>query len=972
MTIRSERLQKQLDKINIGEAFGVQFDGAENANTFCPFHEDVDSSTSKSASVSAEGLFDCKGCSASGDAFDFYACRKGTTRAQAIKALTDQAKAKTKTQKAVVAPKKVARRNAKRTLEAGMEVLCQTILHDRGDFLDYLRRERGLLDSTIEHYKLGCDERRITIPIYDNEGNLVNLRRYLPHAKSAPKMVSFAPGYGKARMFPIEVLQSTPVTEPLVLCEGEWDAILLNQEGIPTVCITAGVSTWDSAFTGALADREVVIIYDVHDKDNLGQRIAWERARTLRACGASVRIVVLPLPDSYRGGDVTNYLVDEGRSGNELRGLIAEAPAFDIPPSAEDGPDAALSHHGDTAVYPVTLAKASKAEYFYKRILITAIVAGKGVAPYMPPRHISVEVAGDDGSSQTIDKIFDPWDGAILSLIQCSEQRLRSFVKAIMGISSGEIAKISVLDTFNIEEIFLIPSVDPANDQGPYVMRKAYYVGHGLQTNRVYKLEGYTLPDPRNQSATHVFTKASPAETDIETFALTPEDHTTLAELFQTDDLEEKFNDIAEQMAEHVTRIYGRTTLHTAVDLVFHSTMSFWFDDTLVRKGWLDVLIVGDTRTGKGFVTEGLCRHYNVGEVVSGENVTLAGLVGGVQRIGDRWTLVWGKIPLADRRLIIIDEAGALSQHDIGRMSRIRSEGVAELTKIISERTTSRTRLLWLANPRPPGEQKQRMVADYTYGIESVPELAGAAEDVARFDFALIVAHNEVANSIINRRHRVTTTLRYTKELCHKLVMWAWSRQPDEIDFTAEATSRIMVMSQTIAKQFTPKITLIQAEDVRFKLARIALAAAARTYSTPDGTHLVVNADHVDFAYNFLHHIYSRPTSGYDRLSAVERERSTIRDPDNVKHILQQAGELLPDLLDGLLEHKQITARDLCDYAGMDPFQARTIISELVRARAIIKNYGWYVKKPAFGAFLQRLKADTAVDNITPPETNDE
>jgi hypothetical protein len=546
--------------------------------------------------------------------------------------------------------------------------------------------------------------------------------------------------------------------------------------------------------------------------------------------------------------------------------------------------------------------------------------------------------------------------------------------------------KINIQDTFNIEEVFLIPAIDYTNAYGPYVMRRAYYIGHGLQTNRVYDFVGYTLPDPATQAATHILTSANPAETDIDTFKLKDTEYGELKTLFQvkvsegSPGIQAKFNDIADQLAEHVTHIFGRRDLHNAVDLVYHSPLQFDFDNVRVRKGWLECLILGDTRTGKGFVAEGLCNYYGVGEVVSGENVSLAGLVGSVQHIGDRWALVWGKIPLADRRLIVIDESGALDHHEISRLSRIRSEGVAEITKVISEKTTSRTRLIWLANPRPANVgprpalssnvgNGKRMISDYNYGIESVPELIGAAEDVSRFDYALVLAHNEVSTKVINTRHRPTGNMLYPSTACRNLIMWVWGRTAEQIKFTAGVPELIMHAAQTLSGQLSAKIGLVQGEDVRFKLARIATAAAARTFSTVDGITLRITKAHVEFAYNFLFNIYNKQCAGYVQMSQIEHERITMRDIDAVKRALDLSGDAISDLIDGLLEHRQISTHDMCDYTGLDLYAVRTIISELVRRRALDKEYTWYVKRPAFSLYLRQLKSRMTVDeHVTEPD----
>ncbi len=942
--VANKRLAAQLSKVDMSKAFGVDMRRRTDINLFCPFHEDADSSKSKSLSASANGLWKCWGCRRDGDAFDYYAAVNGVTRDQAKKDLigTSNGSAASGQEPARVLDESVVARSVEH-------------LGHRQEFIEYLTKERGLNRSTIKRFQLGADEQRITIPIYNAEGQLVNLRRYLPKATKQVKMISFAKGFGAPELFPHSVLLEADPDDSIILCEGEWDCILLNQLGFQAVTHTGGVTTWESKWTEQFRGRHVVIIFDVNDKENdLGQKIAWERARTLRDVAASIKVVRLDLPESYVGGDITNYFVDEGRSPDDLRQLIASTPDFSIP--GEVGSD-------DSEAIEVTLADASKSEYYYKRIRVRCIVAGKGSAPYLPPKLVRVETESEDGESQSYEKSFDAWDGAVLSLINCSTTQQKQFIRAMCGIAQGQPASIKVLETFNIEEVFLIPAVDYDQDNGPYVLRRCFYAGHGLQTNAVYDFEGYTLPDPRSQAATHVFIVATPSETDIDTFALDDDDVAEMRDLFSGTNVADALTGRANDLAKHVTKIYGRPDLHMAVDLVYHSALAFEFDGVVVRKGWLELLVMGDTRTGKGFVTEGLCRHYGLGDVLSGENISLAGLVGSVQKVGERWTLVWGKLPLSDRRLVVMDECGSLSHEDIGRLSRIRSEGIAEITKVISEKTSARVRLIWLANPRPQGEGVKRLIMDYNYGIEAVPELIGAAEDVARFDLALIVAHNEVPHDIINATHHTRGRLKFTSEACRKLIMWVWSRRPEDIVYPPPVVDFTMRAARELGRYFSPKMSLVQGEDVRFKLAKLAVAAAGMMFSSPDGKQLIVKREHVEFAYNFLHQIYSKGSCGYAQFSASDREKSVLRDPKAVEESLAIAGDLLPDLIDGLLEHRQITARDLCDYAGIDVYCARSILSELVRHRAIVKEYTWYIKKPAFREFLRSMKAKLSPDH---------
>jgi hypothetical protein len=943
--LRSKALRQLLKRIDIPTVFNIDFEGRTNANVFCPFHEDPNVSTSKSCSVSADGLFHCKGCQKSGDIFDFYAAQKSLTREQAIEELNTIPEPQTKT------AKKRGRKPA-RPLEPVMVQECQKRLTFRDDFRTYLFMHRGLSENTLEGYNIGCDEYRITIPIFNAESMLINLRRYGPGL--SPKMLSFSTGYGAPALYPLPQYLSTPIEEPVFLCEGEWDCLLLRQLGFNAITVTGSVKAWDDEFNKHFQGRTVYIIHDVNDKEQDGAFGAVKRAHALKDYATEIKVITLDLPDTYVGGDVTDYFIKENHAVEDFETLIAKAqdPAklqkFLVPV-------AGLSSVNAEDIPFIPLDEASHSKYYYKPIKVRCLVAGKGAAPFLPPKKIKITFLDDQGQATTITHEFDPWEKAILSLIQCTTTKLYQFFRSFFSIPLRATMSVEILSTFNIEEVFLIPAIDFSMAQGVYVIRRCFYIGHDIQSNRVYDFLGYTLAAPSNQTATHIFTTAIPAETDIDTFSMDEFEVQELKETFQTEEPYEKLLNISGQLSEHITKIYGRPELHIAVDLVFHSPLLFSFDGTQLKKGWLEVLILGDTRTGKGFVTEGLAKHYKAGEVVSGENLTLAGLIGGVQHLGDKWTLVWGKVPLADRRLVVLDEAGALSPQDISRLSRIRSEGVAEITKIVSEKTTSRTRLIWLANPRPRTPDQKCMLSDYNYGIDAVPELIGAPEDIARFDFVLIVAHSDVSSDVINKTHKVTTELKYTSQLCHNLVMWVWSRKPDQIYFERGIERYTMKVAKELASHFVSKIPLVQAEDIRFKLARIAAAVAGRTFSTPDGVHLVIKKAHVEFAYNFLHNIYSKTVCGYAQLSTVEHERQTLKSPEEVLAVLQEAGTNFTSLVDGLLEHRQLSVRDLCDYSGLDIYEGRSIVSELVRLRALIKEHSYYVKKPAFRAFLRKL-----------------
>jgi hypothetical protein len=94
----------------------------------------------------------------------------------------------------------------------------------------FLKKVRGLDTETASKFELGFDGERITIPVQQN-GAWVNVRRYLPHASEAEakaKILSVLGHGAGAPVYPVAVLSGNDL--PVLFCEGEFDALLANQE----------------------------------------------------------------------------------------------------------------------------------------------------------------------------------------------------------------------------------------------------------------------------------------------------------------------------------------------------------------------------------------------------------------------------------------------------------------------------------------------------------------------------------------------------------------------------------------------------------------------------------------------------------------------------------------------------------------------------------------------------------------------
>ncbi len=739
------------------------------------------------------------------------------------------------------------------------------------EYLKFLTEERGFTLDTIRHFKLTWDADRIGIPIYDKDGNIVNIRRYSRTETGAKKMVSYKTGYGRARLFPYSNLQ---VNAPIMLNEGEMDCMLANQMGYNSMTVTGGAGSWSDSFTEKFRDRVVWICYDV---DSAGVNGAVRVANILYGIAKEIKILHLPI-DDIEHGDYTDYVMKLNHTKDDIDALIEKTHIFEPMNS---------NKNKDEMIYKLSLHESAQSQYYNKKIQMNITVAGKDTAPYMIPKVFEVHCQCNNkskcsvcpvGLSQGRLRVTIPSDDIVLlELADNNIIKMNVTLTDYVGISDCNKFEINVIENINLQHVLLIPELDYASEYSEYVSREAYVVGQEVKANQGYIMVGTTLPHPKDQRVTHLITDIEPTKDNVEKFKMSKEMFENL-KIFQAVDgkVNKKVAEIQADLSTNITHIYGRNDVLMAVDLVYHSVLAFEFQGKMEKRGWVEALIMGDTRTGKSETVQRIIDHYHAGDFISGENVSFAGLVGGINTNGRQFMVTWGKIPLNDRKLVAIDEVSGMTVDQIGLMSGVRSSGVAELVKIQTDRTHARTRLIWIANDR-----EGKGLGYYPYGTNAVVELIGKNEDVARFEFVVTCAADEVPIEQINRKlddiKPVTHT--YTDDLCHNLVMWSWSRRPENIKWNEDAIDAIFKHSREMGDKYSSRVPLVEAANQRIKLARMSIAIACRLFSTENGEDVIVKKEHADFVYNYLNNIYSKPSLGYAELSSqFKNEEKLVED----------------------------------------------------------------------------------------------
>jgi len=888
-----------------------------------------------------DGRYNDFGSDYGGDAYNFYMVMHNASFATAKRAVDEIVG--NETSEGVHVPVPISEENIERWHQNLMGNFAQR---------RYLSEKRGLSEEVIKRRKIGFDGYRYTIPIYNDYGVCVNVRRYLPTASAGNKMVNYDKGYGAARLYPLDALKS----KVIFIHEGEWDTLLQESRDFKAITNTSGAGSWRSEWNELFRGKTVYICYD---KDKAGREGSQKIATQLYPVAEKVFIVDLPLPDDS-GEDITDYYIKHSKTSDDFIQLISALEPFKV------------IHDENTAkdtVHRVDIFTARNSYYKDKLVEFDVMIVGKDTAPYNIPKDIkfTCSVVGINekmcnqcqlGRCGGEMNIRIPEDPGMLDYIKASKQQQQGLIKKKAGIPQNcNLFQAKDTKSVNIEEVLMAPQIQSFSEWSAsgekYLIQNAFFVNNQIDANRSYRVRGVMTPDPWQQHVTFLVTQAEPLQDSISSFKMTPELYEQL-KIFQADDIAAKFKQIHKDFESNITHIKGREDLLTGIDLTYHSVLAFQFQDTLIQKGWVEFLCIGDTRTGKSETTEKMLQHYQLGEISVAENTSYAGLVGGLQQTGDRrWFLTWGKLPLNDGRLFVIDEASGLSLDDIGKMSGIRSSGIAEVTKIHTERTTARTRLIWLSNPR-----SGRHMSSYSYGVLAVPELIGRSEDISRFDFVVSASRDEVPIEGINIR--ITDADRvphiFTSELSKQLILWAWSRKATDVVIEENAIDAILEYAIKMGKEYSSNIPLVEGANQRIKLARLSVATAARVFSTDStGEKVIVKKEHVDFAYQFLEYIYSKPSLDYVGYS--ERELGDIRIAEQYRNEVLDYLVSFPGLGDVFDRQEYVWPKHIEEQLNCLRESAQEHISFLTSCRMIKdSNNRGYRKTPAFIQLLRDWK----------------
>ena len=769
---------------------------------------------------------------------------------------------------------------------------------------------------------LSNTENSICFPVFMYD-KLVDIRTYIP--EGTPKMRSRT-GAPTGLVIPLDIWQQTPCNKITLICAGEKDMALARSHGFNAICITGGEMsmplspTW---FTG----RDVVILYDNDEAGKLGAvKLATyllPYCNTIKNCTNFHEVC------KEDKEDITDFLNKYGKTREDLIQYMSSTPYFTEEDSIKNSP-----------IPLITLQEATQPANLNRLVRSNIQVAAVSEVQFALPCVITGEkmkTTGDAKETMVAGEVRD-WeldDNNLVDILHLIDNNfkskdIRNNAKELLHIPKTEkYVSIKYSEKAIVYKAYVTEMLESMNTDTMPMEYTCYSIGHRLESGKKYMVTYKLVPHPyKGQQLIMLITDVVTANDSVSNFVITDKVKNDLAVIHNIPGTRTAKVDTLVQKVKGLLGYDGNDTLITAMDLAYHTVLGFNFGSFKNVRGYLDTLIVGESRVGKSSTAEALRTTYQLGTFTSlaGNSATVPGLIGGSNKTsGGAFQTKAGLIPQNHKGLIIFEEFGKCNTNIVRELTDVRSSNEVRITRVSGTLTLpAMVRMISLSNVKTTsGEIKS--IASYPNGISIVTELVSTAEDIARYDVIAILS--DKGSKEINPMWRPEEP--FADEIYQTRIRWVWSRKPEQVILSDEVCNYIIGAANDLNSKYDCHIKIFGTEAWK-KVARLAIAVAAYTVSTDETyNNIIVKTEHVDWAVRFYVSLYDNPTFRLKEYVESERRYSVI-DDDGVQ-LLTNLYIKAPALLLMLEQEARPSRNTLMAAVGLDTKDYNILMNQLIR-----------------------------------------
>lgn len=809
---------------------------------------------------------------------------------------------------------KVSYRQALELIEASDRVV--DTWSDKEELLKTSRTPQNIIkefgwENVHEELRLGYEGAGISFPVLMND-ILMGSCRYMPEGEPKTKLSKGA----KNLIFPYDLWNRD---KPTLLTAGFKDCTTARAYGFNAITFTHGEGSLPRLFKHAFKDKKIYIAYD---NDPAGKQGAIKTAVFIRESGGYPYIVDLSTVCAEHGEDIHDFFKKYKKSSTDLKDILNTTLAFD---------DEVYEIERNKEYPLVKLEESTQGKHYNRVISSRVVVTAKWEHAHQVPEYVEFYKYGEEtklcSMAQGETKVFALDESNIKDLLYLTENedKLRGYLRRLAGIPAKEQGiSMKVLSYVPVFQAVVTDDISSTDSEFKPFELHVYTVGESLNSGDKSRIFYKAVPHPlQEQRIVGIITNTEDSDIAINKFKVTEEVIESL-KCFQSDNISEKMN----ENAERVKAIAGVETLPQiawTVDLFFNTPLEFnWHERT--ERAYLDVMLIGESRTGKSQAAKKLMELYELGIFTSLKTTTKAGLIGGSDQTQGGYKTKLGVLPRNHRGAVIMEEFSGASKDLISSLTDIRSSNMVRLDRVNGTTVApAMVRMLSISNQRKNSQGETIPLRQQSSGVEVVSNLIGASEDIGRYDFFVLIDKADHYTSP-NERAKLDP---FPRESYLNRIRWTWSRKADQINIPDDVKDFIVIQSTYLNKIYDSHINFFGPETWK-KLTRLAIATAAMVMSTVDFETLDVKIEHVIWAKSFLVSCYDNDL--FNLKSHVDNERKYTECPETSIAVLQGLYRTNKNLIIQMSRGTEFSQKQLQALSGLDNKEFNRVISNFAES----------------------------------------
>lgn len=813
-----------------------------------------------------------------------------------------------------------------------------------------LVKSLGLYDA-IDLLQLGYKGDGIAFPVFVY-GDILDIRTYSPHREPKVKSESKA----KNLILPFDLWVNDP--RPTLLCAGEKDMAIARVNGFNAITFTGGENSFPKLFKGSFKGKTVYIVYD---HDNAGQEGAAQTAMQIKEAGGYPYVVTGHYATcTEKGEDVHDFFQKYGKTKADLALIINGTDPFT---------EAEFTKVRNVAYPLVNLLEATKGEFANNRLISSRVtVIANYEEVFHIPEYVTFEKTEHDEKSIYKKGDVIEWvigednlkDILLLCDSNLKETDVHKNLKQLCYIpAKEEHMKMVIRSKTNVFKSIVTDHYEKEvldKNSGSHELT-LYSLQNPLTNGEKYRIFYKPFAHPlQGMKVVGIAARVEESDHSLNQFVVTEAVLSSLA-CFQGDP-KVKMEEFYER-SKSFCGVETRKEIYYTLDLFYHTPLQMKFGNREIERAYLEPMLIGESSTGKSQVAKGMLNMIELGMFTSFKTSTIAGLIGGSDKTNGGYKTKLGLIPRNHKGAIIIEEFSDNGKEFIKQLTDIRSSNQVRIVRVNGETTApAMVRMLTISNQPKQSNGQVISLRQYPNGIKVLIDLIGAAEDIRRYDFFILV-DNPDEYTYPNTK---ITAEAFPKESYMNRARWIWSRKPEQIIIDEPIQDYIIEVAQNMNKIYNSHIQLFGAEAWK-KLARLAIAVAACVCSMDDtGEKLIVKMEHVAWAKNFLIACYDNPLFKLREFVTYGRQYTECT-PAAI-NALQGLYDIHPTLISQMENMTEISQQQLRSISGLGNDDFNKVVNRLAECHFFLWNGDKMIPSERFRTALGKISKEKYMTKV--------